>query len=216
MLLLYITTSNFLLLLAGFGGMGLASLLAYKLFGHVRVRVSTWIDPWKDAGDTGYQITQSLFAITTWGFLGSGLTRGMPGKIPVVERDFIFSAVCEEMGAVFAMGIVCIYMLLFLRGMFIAVRAKRRFYSMLAAGIVIMFSFQTFLIIGGVIKLIPLTGVTLPFVSYGGSSVLVSVGLMGLLQWANGTPAEKLKKDEEEEEEFENKFSIFDRFRKKA
>ena len=216
MLLLYITTSNFLLLLAGFGGMGLASLLAYKLFGHVRVRVSTWIDPWKDAGDTGYQITQSLFTITTWGFLGSGLTRGMPGKIPVVERDFIFSAVCEEMGAVFAMGIVCIYMLLFLRGMFIAVRAKRRFYSMLAAGIVIMFSFQTFLIIGGVIKLIPLTGVTLPFVSYGGSSVLVSVGLMGLLQWANGTPAEKLKKDEEEEEEFENKFSIFDRFRKKA
>ena len=216
MLLLYITTSNFLLLLAGFGGMGLASLLAYKLFGHVRVRVSTWIDPWKDAGDTGYQITQSLFAITTWGFLGSGLTRGMPGKIPVVERDFIFSAVCEEMGAVFAMGIVCIYMLLFLRGMFIAVRAKRRFYSMLAAGIVIMFSFQTFLIIGGVIKLIPLTGVTLPFVSYGGSSVLVSVGLMGLLQWANGTPAEKLKKDEEEEEEFESKLSIFERFRKKA
>lgn len=215
-LLLYITTSNVLLLLAGFGGMALASLLAYKLFGHVRVRVSTWLDPWTDAGDTGYQITQSLFAITTWGFLGSGLTRGMPGKIPVVERDFIFSAICEEMGTIFAMGVVCIYILLFLRGMFIAVRAKRRFYSMLAAGIVIMFSFQTFLILGGVIKLIPLTGVTLPFVSYGGSSVLVSVALMGLLQWANGTPAEKVSKDEDNDEEFEHKLPKFNLLRRKS
>lgn len=216
MLLLYITTSNILLLASGFGAMALASLLAYKLFGHVRVRVSTWLDPWADAGDTGYQITQSLFAITTWGFLGSGLTRGMPGKIPVVERDFIFAAICEEMGTIFGMGIVCIYMLLFLRGMFIAVRAKRRFYSILSAGIVIMFSFQTFIIIGGVTKLIPLTGVTLPFVSYGGSSVLVSVALMGLLQWANGTPAEKIKRDEEDEENFENKLSVFRFFRNKA
>lgn len=216
MLLLYITTSNILLLASGFGAMALASLLAYKLFGHVRVRVSTWLDPWADAGNTGYQITQSLFAITTWGFLGSGLTRGMPGKIPVVERDFIFAAICEEMGTIFGMGIVCIYMLLFLRGMFIAVRAKRRFYSILSAGIVIMFSFQTFIIIGGVTKLIPLTGVTLPFVSYGGSSVLVSVALMGLLQWANGTPAEKIKRDEEDEENFENKLSVFRFFRNKA
>lgn len=185
MLLLYITTSNTLLLLGGFGCMGLASLAAYKLFSHVRVRVTTWIDPWKDAGNTGYQITQSLFAITTWGFLGSGLTRGLPTKIPVVERDMIFSAICEEFGTLFGMGIVCIYILLFLRGMLIAVRSKKRFYSILTSGIVIMFSFQTFLIIGGVIKLIPLTGVTLPFVSYGGSSILVSIMLIGLLQWSN-------------------------------
>lgn len=194
-LLLYITTSNSLLLLGGFGGMGIASFIAYKLFGHVRVRVSTWLDPWKDASNTGYQITQSLFAITTWGFLGSGLTRGMPGKIPVVERDFIFSAICEEMGALFGMAIVCVYMLMFLRGMIIAVHSKKRFYSILSAGIIIMFAFQTFLILGGVIKFIPLTGVTLPFVSYGGSSVLVSVALIGLLQWANGTPHEKIKKE---------------------
>ena len=124
MLLLYITTSNLLLLVSGFGAMAMACVVAYKLFGHVRVRVQAWLDPWIDAGDTGYQITQSLFAITTWGFLGSGLTRGMPGKIPVVERDFIFAAICEEMGTLFAMGIVCIYILLFLRGMVIAVRAK--------------------------------------------------------------------------------------------
>ncbi|MCD8037131.1 MAG: FtsW/RodA/SpoVE family cell cycle protein [Clostridiales bacterium] len=216
MLLLYITTSNVLLLLAGFGSMGLASALAYKLFSHVRVRVSTWLDPWTDAGDTGYQITQSLFAITTWGFLGSGLTRGMPDKIPVVEKDFIFSAICEEMGPLFGMGMVCIYILLFLRGMFIAVRAKKRFYSILSAGIVIMFSFQTFLIIGGVIKLIPLTGVTLPFVSYGGSSVLVSFALIGLLQWANGTPIEKNKKAEYDEESFDNKISMPKLRRKRA
>lgn len=215
-LLLYITTSNILLLLSGFGAMALASLLAYKLFGHVRVRVSTWLDPWTDAGDTGYQITQSLFAITTWGFLGSGLTRGMPGKIPVVERDFIFSAICEEMGTIFAMGVVCIYILLFLRGMFIAVRAKRRFYSILSAGIVIMFSFQTFLILGGVIKLIPLTGVTLPFVSYGGSSVLVSVALMGLLQWANGTPVEKLSKEDDLEEPLEHKLPKLNLLKRKS
>lgn len=185
MLLLYITTSNILLLLGGVGCMGLASAVAYKLFSHVRVRVKTWLDPWSDAGNTGYQITQSLFAITTWGFLGSGLTRGMPTKIPVVERDMIFSAICEEFGCIFAMGLVCIYVLMFIRGMLIAVRSKRRFYSILSAGIVIMFSFQTFIIIGGVIKLIPLTGVTLPFVSYGGSSILVSSILMGLLQWSN-------------------------------
>lgn len=185
MLLLYITTSNVLLLFGGFGCMCLASLVAYKMFSHVRVRVITWIDPWKDAGNTGYQITQSLFAITTWGFLGSGLTLGLPTKIPVVEKDMIFSAICEEFGTIFGMGIVCIYILLFLRGMIIAVRSKKRFYSILTSGIVIMFSFQTFLIIGGVIKLIPLTGVTLPFVSYGGSSILVSIMLMGLLQWSN-------------------------------
>ncbi|HIW26105.1 MAG TPA: FtsW/RodA/SpoVE family cell cycle protein [Firmicutes bacterium] len=216
MLLLYITTSNILLLVSGFGAMAMACVVAYKLFGHVRVRVQAWLDPWIDAGDTGYQITQSLFAITTWGFLGSGLTRGMPGKIPVVERDFIFAAICEEMGTLFAMGIVCIYILLFLRGMVIAVRAKRRFYSMLSAGIVIMFALQTFLIIGGVIKLIPLTGVTLPFVSYGGSSVLVSVALMGLLQWANGTPAEK-RADDDTDEAFEHRLpSIKGLFKRKS
>lgn len=200
MMLLYITTSNVLLLLGGFGCMGIASLGAYKLFSHVRVRVTTWIDPWTDAGNTGYQITQSLFAITTWGFLGSGLTRGLPTKIPVVERDMIFSAICEEFGTIFGMGIVCIYILLFLRGMLIAVRSKKRFYSILTSGIVIMFSFQTFLIIGGVIKLIPLTGVTLPFVSYGGSSILVSIMLMGLLQWSNSMSLLKESKDAEEQD----------------
>lgn len=205
MLLLYITTSNTLLLLGGFGCMGLASLVAYKLFSHVRVRVTTWIDPWKDAGNAGYQITQSLFAITTWGFLGSGLTRGLPTKIPVVERDMIFSAICEEFGTLFGMGIVCIYILLFLRGMLIAVRSKKRFYSILTSGIVIMFSFQTFLIIGGVIKLIPLTGVTLPFVSYGGSSILVSIMLMGLLQWSNSMSLlkESIATDEHDTEELQ-------------
>ncbi|MPN15010.1 putative lipid II flippase FtsW [bioreactor metagenome] len=112
----------------------------------------------------------------------------------------IFSAICEEFGTIFGMGIVCIYILLFLRGMLIAVRSKKRFYSILTSGIVIMFSFQTFLIIGGVIKLIPLTGVTLPFVSYGGSSILVSIMLMGLLQWSNSMSLLKESKEAEEQD----------------
>lgn len=107
----------------------------------------------------------------------------MPKSIPVVERDFIFSAICEEFGVIFAMGVVCIFILIFFRGIKIALRCTRRYYSLLAAGITTMFAFQSFIIIGGVIKLIPMTGVTLPFVSYGGSSVVISILMIGLLQW---------------------------------
>ena len=212
-LVLYIATSNIVILLGSAGIISGACIIAYKLFNHVRIRVATWVNPWTDVGDTGYQITQSLFAITTWGLWGSGLTRGMPGSIPVVEKDFIFAAICEEMGTFFGMGIVCIYILMFVRGMIVAVRAKKRFNSILAAGIIIMFSFQTFLILGGVIKLIPLTGVTLPFVSYGGSSVLVSVMLMGLLQHVN-----EVTKQEPEDEAIEivvNNLGSLNRFKTK-
>ena len=107
----------------------------------------------------------------------------MPQSIPVVERDFIFSAICEEFGTIFAMGIVCIFIMIFFRGIKIALRCERRYYSLLAVGITTMFAFQSFIIIGGVIKLIPMTGVTLPFVNYGGSSVIVSIMMIGLLQW---------------------------------
>lgn len=183
MVMLYIATSNELLFFAGMGAASVAAMLAYKLFNHVRVRVSVWKDPWADISGGGYQIVNSLFAITTWGLLGIGLTRGMPGSIPVVESDFIFAAICEEFGALFGMGLICIYIMIFFRGIIVALYCQRRYYSLLAAGIISMFAFQAFLILGGVLKLIPLTGVTLPFVSYGGSSVLVSILLLGLLQW---------------------------------
>ncbi len=183
MVMLYIATSNLLLFGSGFAAASLGSFLAYQLFPHVRVRVAAWKDPWADIDDGGYQITQSLFAIGTGGLLGSGLTKGMPNSIPVATKDFIFAAMCEEFGTLFAIGILLVFLLLFAKGFFIAFDSKRRYYGLLAAGITSMMAFQTFLIIGGNIKLIPLTGVTLPFMSYGGSSVVVSIVTIGFLQW---------------------------------
>lgn len=185
MVMLYISTSNSVLFLGGMGVAAFGAGIAYKLFSHVRVRVSAWQNPWGDIDSGGYQIVQSLFALCTWGFFGSGLTKGMPKSIPVVEKDFIFAAVCEEFGVIFGIGIICIFVIIFFRGILIALRCERRFYSLLAAGVVSMLSFQTFLIIGGVIKFIPLTGVTLPFISYGGSSVIISIIMIGFLQWTN-------------------------------
>lgn len=183
MVMMYISTSNEWLFFTGMGGVSIASFLAYYVFPHIRVRVQAWKNPWKDIDGGGYQIIQSLFAIGTWGILGSGLTRGYSKYVPVVESDFIFSAICEEFGSVFGICIIGIFMVIFYRGVHIALRCNRRFYSLIAAGITNMLAFQTFLILGGVTKLIPLTGVTLPFISYGGSSILVSVLMIGFLQW---------------------------------
>lgn len=183
MVMLYIATSNELLFFLGMGAASGAAMLAYKLFSHVRVRVAAWRNPWADIDFGGYQIVNALFAITTWGMFGSGLTKGMPQSIPVVESDMIFAAICEEFGAAFGAGVIAIFIMLLYRGVRIALDCGRRYYAILAAGVTAMLSFQAFLILGGSIKLIPLTGVTLPFVSYGGSSVMVSLMMMGLLQW---------------------------------
>lgn len=185
MIMLYIATSNSYLFIGGMGAATIGAMIAYKLFNHVRVRVAVWQNPWRDIDSGGYQIVQSLFAVSTWGFLGSGLTKGMPQVIPVAAKDFIFSAICEEFGSLFGIGIVCIFIVIFYRGIKIALNCKRRYYSLLAAGFISMFAFQAFLILGGVIKLIPLTGVTLPFISYGGSSIFVSIMMIGILQWIN-------------------------------
>lgn len=197
MLVLYMATSNMPIF---FGGMGLASIaayLAYRWFPHVQVRVAAWQNPWADIDAGGYQIAQSLFAIGTGGFLGSGLMRGMPKSIPVVEKDFIFAAICEELGVVFGMCMILIFLVIFLRGMKIALKSGTRFHSLVAAGVVTMLAFQTFLILGGTMKLIPLTGVTLPFVSYGGSSVVVSILMLGLLQWIGKYHGLETEEDED-------------------
>ena len=186
LVMLYIATSNGSLVLLGIGGFSVASVIAYNLFSHVRVRVAAWKNPWADIDGGGYQIVQSLFAIGTGGLLGSGLTRGMPTSIPVVTKDFIYAAVCEEFGTIFAICMLGVFIVLFVRGMMIACVCKRRYYSILCAGFTAMMAFQTFIIVGGVIKLIPLTGVTLPFVSYGGTSVTVSILIIGFIQWVNG------------------------------
>lgn len=183
LVMLYVTTNNTILAisslcLAFFGG-----TLSYFLFSHIKVRLMTWIDPWSDISNKGYQITQSLFAIGSGGLFGSGLTLGMPNYIPVVEKDFIFSAICEEFGLLFAIGLIFVYMIIFLRGAKIALACENVFYRLVATNLTSMLCFQVFLIIGGNIKLLPLTGVTLPFVSYGGTSVVSSFVIIGILEF---------------------------------
>ena len=162
------------LLLGSVGGCG-AAVLAYQFFSHVQVRVLAWKDPFSCIDDAGYQITQSLFAISSGGWFGLGLFRGTPASIPFVEADFVFSAVAEELGILFSMCMILVCISSFIMFMDIAVRLKDKFYQLIAFGLGITYIFQVFLTIGGGTKFIPMTGVTLPFISYGGSSVLTTL-----------------------------------------
>jgi cell division protein FtsW (lipid II flippase) len=149
---------------------------------HIKVRIDAWINPWGDIANKGYQIAQSLFAIGAGGFFGTGLGLGRPELIPDVRTDFIFSAICEEMGIFGGAAVILLFLLLVYRGFKIALRCSDTFRKTLALGITLMFAFQTFIIIGGVIKLLLLTGITLPFVSYGGSSLVTNFAALGVLQ----------------------------------
>ena len=160
--MLFVATGNWFYLLAGsLGGCG-ASVLAYGLFVHVRTRVAAWRNPWADIDNRGYQITQSLFAIGTGGWFGMGLFQGMPYKIPVVEKDFVFAAISEELGGIFAVCVLLICLGCFLQFMMVAVRMQALFYKLIAFGLGMEYIIQVFLTVGGVIKFIPSTGVTLP------------------------------------------------------
>jgi len=196
LLMLFVATGNWFYLGAGAGCGTAAAMIAYKLFYHVRVRVEAWQNPWADIDGKGYQITQALFAIGTGGWFGMGLYQGMPKKIPVVEKDFIFAAISEELGGVFALCILLICLGCFLQFMLIAARMQAMFYKLIAFGLGVVYVVQVFLTIGGVIKFIPSTGVTLPFVSYGGSSVFSTFILFGVIQGLY-----ILKRNEEEEAE---------------
>lgn len=165
-------------LIAGSG----ASMLAYKLFYHVKVRVEAWIDPWPIIDSKGYQITQSLFAIGTGGLFGSGLFMGLPESIPVVEQDFIISAICEELGSFFSICIILMSMCIFIISIRIALNCKDEFYKLTTAALACTYGFQIFLTVGGAIKLIPSTGVTYPLLSYGGSSLLSTIATFTILQ----------------------------------
>ena len=195
LLMLFIATSNWAYLGLGAGMGTAAAAVAYKLFSHVRVRVAAWSNPWADIDGKGYQITQALFAIGTGGWFGMGLYQGMPKKIPVVEKDFIFAAISEEMGGIFALCILLICLGCFLQFMLIAGRMQAVFYKLIAFGLGTVYIVQVFLTIGGVTKFIPSTGVTLPFVSYGGSSILSTFILFGVIQGLY-----ILKRNEEEED----------------
>lgn len=183
---LYLSSGERRYLLAGAILLFISSIAAYFLFDVVALRVEAWWNPWGDAAGRAYQIVQSLYAIAAGGLVGQGIGQGFPGYIPVVHSDFVFAAIAEEWGTMGAVGIITIFMLLAGRGMKVAMMGKRPFRFYLAAGITVMFSAQALLIMGGVTKLLPLTGVTLPFISYGGSSLLISSIMVGLLLNANG------------------------------
>jgi len=180
--MLYAATAKPLYLLSGLVAGSFAAFIAYKLFNHVRVRVMAWQNPLGYIDKEGFQISQSLFAIGTGGWFGMGLNRGLPTGIPVVESDFIFSAISEELGGLFAICIILIYASCFVMFINIALDQEDIFYRLLTIGLSVMFAFQVILSIGGVIKFIPSTGVTLPLISMGGSSVLMTILIFMILQ----------------------------------
>lgn len=183
MMMLLVATENYWLPSLGLLVAAFGSFIAYFLFSHVRVRVSAWLDPWADINNKGYQVVQGLFAIGTWGWLGSGLTRGTPRKIPMNVSDYIFAAVCEEFGNIIGVVILLCYLAIILFCLQVAFRYSHAFYQLVIIGIASIFGLQTFIIIGGILKLIPLTGITTPFMSAGGTSIIVNMSMIGLITY---------------------------------
>lgn len=182
MVMLFVATRNPFLSLIGILAFCLAAVAAYFLFSHIRVRVQIWADPFADYAGSGYQICQSLFAIAAGGWFGTGLYNGSPGAIPYVAQDFMFSAILEELGGIFGICLILICMAVFVMFVNIAMKLSNRFYRLAALGIGTVYATQVFLTIGGGTKLIPMTGVTLPLVSYGGSSVLSTLIMFAIVQ----------------------------------
>ncbi len=180
--ILYAATMQVVYLAAGFGGGVVASVVAYHLFSHVRTRVVAWKDPWNHIDNEAYQVCRSLFAIGTGGLFGMGLGQGMPESVPVVESDFIIAAITEEMGLLFTICLILVYLSSYIMFVNIAMKMKKRFYKLTAFGLSIVFIFQTFLCIGGATKFIPSTGVTLPLISYGGSSIITTIIIFSIIQ----------------------------------
>lgn len=181
MVMLYLASGQGQLMIGGLALLAAAGLVAYNRFGVVRLRVDIWLDPWTRAGSDSYQVVQSLMAVAAGGVLGQGIGQGQPQIIPVVHSDFAFAAIAEEWGLIGSVAALAALGVLVVRGMRIAVAARGPFRSLLASGLSVMLAVQSLLIMGGVLKLVPLTGITLPFVSYGGSSLLTSFVIVGLL-----------------------------------
>lgn len=182
LVMLYVAARSPFYLCSGLACGAAASVAAYKLFNHVRVRVTAWKDPLSVIDTGGYQVSHSLFAIGTGGWFGMGLYQGMPNKIPVVEEDFIFAAISEEFGGIFAVCLIMVCASCYLMFLNIAMQIHDQFYKLIALGLGTVYGFQVFLTIGGVTKFIPSTGVTLPLVSYGGSSLLSTFAIFAIIQ----------------------------------
>jgi cell division protein FtsW (lipid II flippase) len=188
-LMLYVATGRLAYVVASVALFSGGAFAAWTAFSHVQARVGTWLDPWAVYDGAGYQVAQSLFALGTGGVFGVGLGQGRPDLIPEVNTDFIFSAFGEELGLLGTTALLLCYFLLVGRGFVVAARCRDDFGQLFAAGLTILFALQVFVILGGVTRLLPLTGLTLPFVSYGGSSLVANYALIALLLRISSTSA---------------------------
>lgn len=182
LIMFYVAKNSAWLTLFALAAFIVAAYASYFLFYHVQVRVDAWLDPWADPNNRGYQIIQGLTSMVSGRAFGSGLALGSPRYVPAYETDYIFTAICEEMGTIMGILIMGFYVLITYEGIKIAYKTKENFYALLAFGATSLIALQTFIILGGILRVIPLTGITLPFMSYGGSSVVVSLILMGIIQ----------------------------------
>lgn len=180
--LLYVATSKRKYVFTALGLAAIGSVAGYAMFGHVRERVKIWLDPWKYALGSSYQIVEGMYSIAAGGLFGVGLGQGHFENLPVKESDMIYAIICEEFGIIFAIGLMIIYFLLFYRGIRAAFVTKDSYSQLIAVGFSTMIACQTLVIIGGIFAVIPLTGITLPIISYGGSSVLTIFFALGILQ----------------------------------
>jgi cell division protein FtsW (lipid II flippase) len=190
--MMWVATERVTYLVAGALMFGVAAYISWRMFGHVQTRVDIWLDPWEDQYGKGWQIVQSLYGIGDGGVTGRGLGRGTPNTIPYAESDFIFAAIGEELGLIGATSVLMAYLLLVGGGLRIALRTDRTFEKLLATGLTTIVGVQAFIIMGGLVKVVPLTGITLPFVSYGGSSLLANYILLALLLRLSDTSARRL------------------------
>ena len=179
--MLWIATERLSYLAIGFVLFAVGAVTATFAFSHVQSRIDIWIDPWSHAATAGYQVVQSQFAMAWGGITGTGPGLGNPGIIPAAESDFIFAAIAEELGLLGATAVLITFLLMVGAGLRIAIRSGAPFDKLLATGLTAIIGVQSFIIIGGVVRLVPLTGVTLPFVSYGGSSLVANYVLLALL-----------------------------------
>ncbi|MCC6673611.1 MAG: FtsW/RodA/SpoVE family cell cycle protein, partial [Thermomicrobiales bacterium] len=181
LIMLYVASGRSSYVVLGLVAFVGGALLAYFLFDRVQIRIQNWLDPWQHPYGAGYQQIQSDYAIATGGIAGVGPGKGQPWQIPEVQTDYVVAVIGEEWGLIGIVTLLGLYAVLTIRGMLVALRTSDAFLRLMVVGLTASLAIQALVILGGVFRLLPLTGVTTPFVSYGGSSLLVSFGIIGLI-----------------------------------